>query len=65
MLESIVELLVGLFLIGLTLLVGACIVGSIVAARSKDDIANGVLGTRNMGGVAKEVFPLRDAIAHS
>lgn len=29
------------------------------------DIANGVLGTRNMGGVAKEVFPLRDAIAHS
>jgi hypothetical protein len=32
MLESIVELLVGLFLIGLTLLVGACIVGSIVAA---------------------------------
>ena len=31
----------------------------------KMDIANGVLGTRNMGGVAKEVFPLRDAIAHS
>jgi hypothetical protein len=30
----------------------------------KMDIANGVLGTRNMGGVAKEVFPLRDAIAH-
>jgi hypothetical protein len=29
------------------------------------DIANGVLGTRNMGGLAKEVFPLRDAIAHS
>ena len=29
------------------------------------DIANGVLGTRNMGGVAKEVFSLRDAIAHS
>jgi imidazolonepropionase-like amidohydrolase len=29
----------------------------------KMDIANGVLGTRNMGGVAKEVFPLRDAIA--
>ena len=27
----------------------------------KMDIANGVLGTRNMGGVAKEVFPLRDA----
>jgi len=35
------------------------------AARDlKMDIANGVLGTRNMGGVAKEVFPLRDAIAH-
>jgi len=31
----------------------------------KMDIANGVLGTRNMGGVAKEVFPLREAIAHS
>src|SRR5262249_7282091 len=31
----------------------------------KMDIANGVLGTRNMGGVAKEVFPLRDAIAHN
>ena len=31
----------------------------------KMEIANGVLGTRNMGGVAKEVFPLRDAIAHS
>jgi imidazolonepropionase-like amidohydrolase len=29
----------------------------------KMDIANGVLGLRNMGGVAKEVFPLRDAIA--
>ena len=29
------------------------------------DIANGVLGTRNMGGVAKEVFSLRNAIAHS
>jgi imidazolonepropionase-like amidohydrolase len=29
----------------------------------KMDIANGVLGTRNMGGVAKLVFPLRDAIA--
>jgi imidazolonepropionase-like amidohydrolase len=35
------------------------------AARDlKMDVANGVLGTRNMGGVAKEVFPLRDAIAH-
>jgi hypothetical protein len=31
----------------------------------KIDIANGVLGTRNMGGVAKEVFSQRDAIAHS
>jgi len=31
----------------------------------KMDIANGVLGTRNMGGGAKDVFPLRDAIAHS
>jgi hypothetical protein len=31
----------------------------------KMDIANGVLGTRNMGGAAKDVFPLRDAIAHS
>jgi hypothetical protein len=30
----------------------------------KMDIANGVLGTRNMGGVAKELFPLRDAIDH-
>jgi imidazolonepropionase-like amidohydrolase len=29
----------------------------------KMDIANGVLGTRNLGGVAKLVFPLRDAIA--
>ncbi len=28
----------------------------------KMDIANGVLGIRDMGGVAKEVFPLRDAI---
>jgi imidazolonepropionase-like amidohydrolase len=28
----------------------------------KMDIANGVLGIRNMGGVAKDVFPLRDAI---
>jgi imidazolonepropionase-like amidohydrolase len=26
-------------------------------------VANGVLGIRNMGGPAKEVFPLRDAIA--
>jgi hypothetical protein len=26
-------------------------------------IANGVLGIRNMGGAAKDVFPLRDAIA--
>lgn len=34
------------------------------AARDlKMDVANGVLGTRTMGGVAKEVFPLRDAIA--
>jgi hypothetical protein len=30
--ESIVELLVALFLIALTLLIGSCIVGSIVAA---------------------------------
>jgi imidazolonepropionase-like amidohydrolase len=30
----------------------------------KMDIANEVLGTRNMGGATKEVFPLRDAIAH-
>jgi hypothetical protein len=30
----------------------------------KMDIANGVLGMRNMGGAAKDVFPLRDAIAH-
>lgn len=29
----------------------------------KMDIANGVLGIRNMGGIAKEVFPLRDSIA--
>ena len=29
----------------------------------KMDVANGVLGLRNMGDVAKEVFPLRDAIA--
>ena len=27
------------------------------------DIANGVLGIRNMGGAAKDVFPVRDAIA--
>jgi len=32
MLESIVELLGGLFLSALTLLIGSCIVGSIVAA---------------------------------
>jgi hypothetical protein len=32
MLESLVELLVGLFLIALTLLIGSCIVGSITAA---------------------------------
>jgi imidazolonepropionase-like amidohydrolase len=30
----------------------------------KMDIANGVLGTRNMGGNVKQVFPLRDRIAH-
>lgn len=29
----------------------------------KMDLANGVLGIRNMGGASKEVFPLRDAIA--
>lgn len=29
----------------------------------KMDIANGVLGIRNMGGAPKDVFPLRDAIA--
>lgn len=29
----------------------------------KMDIANGVLGNRNMGGAPKDVFPLRDAIA--
>jgi hypothetical protein len=29
----------------------------------KLDIANGVLGVRNMGGPAKEVLPLRDSIA--
>lgn len=29
----------------------------------KMDIANGVLGVRDMGDVGKEVFPLRDAIA--
>jgi imidazolonepropionase-like amidohydrolase len=34
------------------------------AARDlKMDVANGVLGLRDMGGVANEVFPLRDAIA--
>ena len=34
------------------------------AARDlKMDVANGVLGVRDMGGVAEEVFPLRDAIA--
>jgi hypothetical protein len=32
MLESVVELLGGLFLSALTLLIGSCIVGSIVAA---------------------------------
>jgi hypothetical protein len=32
MLESIVELLVSLFSIALTLLIGSCIVGSIIAA---------------------------------
>jgi imidazolonepropionase-like amidohydrolase len=29
----------------------------------KMDVANGVLGIRDMGGAAAEVFPLRDAIA--
>jgi cytosine/adenosine deaminase-related metal-dependent hydrolase len=29
----------------------------------KMDIANGVLGIRNMGAVTEEVFPLREAIA--
>lgn len=29
----------------------------------KVDVANGVLGIRNMGGAPKDVFPLRDAIA--
>jgi len=29
----------------------------------KMDLANGVLGIRNMGGAAKEVVPMRDAIA--
>jgi len=29
----------------------------------KMDLANGVLGIRNMGGAIKDVFPLRDAIA--
>jgi imidazolonepropionase-like amidohydrolase len=29
----------------------------------KMDLANGVLGIRNMGGVPQEVFPIRDAIA--
>jgi len=29
----------------------------------KMDLANGVLGIRDMGGAAKEVFPIRDAIA--
>ena len=34
------------------------------AARDlKMDLANGVLGIRNMGGAAQEVFPIRDAIA--
>jgi hypothetical protein len=32
MLESMVELLVGLLLIALTLLIGSCIAGSVVAA---------------------------------
>lgn len=29
----------------------------------KMDVANGVLGIRNMGGAAKDVFPVREAIA--
>src|SRR5882672_6538903 len=29
----------------------------------KMDVANGVLGSRDMGGAVKDVFPLRDAIA--
>ena len=29
----------------------------------KMDIANGVLGIRNMGGAPKDAFPLREAIA--
>ena len=37
MLESVVELLVGLFLSALTLLIGFCIVGSIVAPCERSD----------------------------
>jgi len=33
------------------------------AADLEMDVANGVLGIRDMGGAAKDVFPLRDAIA--
>ena len=46
MLESVVELLGGLFLSALTLLIGSCIVGSIVAALRGVSRENGTVNTR-------------------
>jgi hypothetical protein len=55
MLEGIVELLVCLFLSALTLLIGSCIVGSIVAALRSVNRGNPVntgIGTERRGGYA-------------
>jgi hypothetical protein len=46
MLESAVEVLGGLFLSALTLLIGSCIVGSIVAALRAVSRGSGTVGTR-------------------
>jgi len=49
MLESIVELLGGLFLSTLTLLVGFCIIGSIVAALRAVSGGSATVNTRRRG----------------
>ncbi len=46
MLESVVELLGGLFLSALTLQIGSCIVGSIVAALRAVSRENATVNTR-------------------
>lgn len=45
--ESVVELLGGLFLSALTLLIGSCIVGSIVAALRAVSREKATVNTRN------------------